>query len=431
VKFCDLTMAYNAKSGGIKTYIEEKRRFLRNDTDHHHLLIIPGKRDRVRRAGRTTTVTVRGYLLPGQDCYRVFLSPVKIRDVLLEEAPDVVELGSYYTEPWAAFSYRRRRRAAGAPCKVGAYFHTDVANAYVAAPLRALAPPWLGELSEALANSVETIADIAGSGAEKYMRYVFALCDVAMAASQTQAQRLRDYGVDQVSVVPMGVDLNTFHPRRRSAALRRQLGAGEGDLVLVYAGRLSREKRVLTLIDAFERLPGELRAQLWLIGDGPLRDEAAAAAAAHSSIKLLAYEADRNRFAAMLASADAYLTAGPFETFALSTVEAQACGLPTIGVAAGALRERVPDGLGLLGPVDDADAMARNIIAVLSARSEISQRARAHAERNFNWRDAFDRLLQCYGGENNRDLCSETAGNVSAGAGPGNKARLGAPQGPD
>jgi alpha-1,6-mannosyltransferase len=393
MKFCDITMAYNATSGGIKTYIDEKRRFLRANTDHEHLLIIPGKRDRVRRSGRTTTVTLRGPLLPGQDSYRVFLSPAKIRQVLMEEAPEVIELGSYYTEPWAAFSYRRRRRAAGLPCILGAYFHTDVANAYVSAPLRA-ANAWLQDWSEALAIGVEKIADVAAAGAEKYMRYVFEHCDVAMAASDAQARRLLEYGVETVEIVPMGVDLHLFSPRRRSDVVRDEFGAGPETPVLIYAGRLSTEKRVFILIEAFERWARP--AQLWLMGEGPLRDDVAAEAARNPRVKLLPYESDRERFATILASADAYVTAGPFETFGLSTIEAQACGLPVIGVDAGALRERVPEGLGLLGPVDDAAAMAENIARVLDARQDMRRRARGHVERTFSWRRAFERWLACY-----------------------------------
>jgi alpha-1,6-mannosyltransferase len=397
MKFCDLTIAYNAKSGGIKTYIDEKRRFLREHTDHEHLLIIPGKRDRVRRSGRSTTITVRGPLLPGQDAYRVFLSPAPLRDALLREAPDIVELGSYYTEAWAAFSYRRRRQDTGHDCTLGGYFHTDVAEAYVASPLRTLAHDWLDDVSEALASSVESIADIAAAGAERYMRYVFTHCDVPIAASQAQADRLRQYGVERSRVVPMGVDLRLFSPRRRSAAVRAAHGTEDGDTVLIYAGRFSEEKRLFVLIEAFRKLPRRLRAQLWLLGDGPLREDIAAAAAATPAIRLMPYEGERRRFAEVLASADLYVTAGPFETFALSVIEAQACGLPVVGVDAGALRERVAPGLGFLGPADDAEAMAANIVRAVAGRAEISARARAHVEEHFAWRRAFRTLLECYG----------------------------------
>ncbi len=399
MKFCDITMAYNPRSGGIKTYIDEKRRYLRERTDHEHLLIIPGARDRVRRSGRTTTVTIKSPLLPGQDAYRVFVSPAKIREVLRNEAPECVELGSYYTEPWAAFSYRRRRREAGAPCVLSAFFHTDVARAYVAAPLRAAAHNWLQDVSEALITSADKIADIAASGAERYMRYIFRHCDLAFASSPSQAERLNEYGVADVAIVPMGVDLRLFNPRRRSRELRQALGADDDALVLMFAGRLCMEKRVCKLIEALEALPPGLRAQLWLMGDGPQREEVEAAAARNRAIRLFEYEGDRQRFAELLASADIYVSAGPFETFAISVIEAQASGLPVVGVDAGALRERVLDDLGLLGPVDDARAMAANIVRLAPEREAIGARARKHIAERFGWTSALEQLFAYYEAE--------------------------------
>jgi alpha-1,6-mannosyltransferase len=397
MKLCDITMAYNAASGGIRTYIDEKRRFLRENTEHEHLLIIPGKRNRIRRSGRSTTVTLRGPLLPGQKNYRIFLSSAAIKEVLREEQPDIIELGSYYTEPWAAFNHRRRQREAGRACIIGGYFHTDVAEAYVASPLRSVAQSWAEDVGEGLASAVEKIADIAAAGAEKYMRHVFEGCDVRMAASPSQADRLRSYGVENVNVVPLGVDLKLFSPRRADAELRAKCGAGEDALVLIYAGRLCNEKRVLMLIEAFERLPAALNARLWLVGDGPLRDEAKAAAGGNSAIRVFPYQSSRERFAAMLASADLYVTAGPFETFGLSVIEAQASGLPVVGVDGGALRERVAPGLGLLAPVDDAAAFADSIVRAAPQRHAMGAAARAHVERHFSWSAAFANWLGCYG----------------------------------
>jgi alpha-1,6-mannosyltransferase len=396
MKFCDITMAYNAKSGGIKTYIDEKRRFLRENTDYEHLLIVPGARDRVRKSGRATTVTIRSPLLPGQTAYRVFLTPTKIKQVLLEEAPDIVELGSYYTEPWAAFAYRRRVREAGGNCLLSAYFHTDVAKAYVAAPMRAAAYNWLNDVSEALATGVEKLADVAATGAQRYIRYVFSHCDLKFAASPSQAARLEEYGVDEVEIVPMGVDLKLFSPRKRSAAVRAQCGANENTTVLMFAGRLCAEKRVLTIIKAFEALPPEMPAQLWLMGDGPQRTDVEGAAARNPNIRLFDYEADRARFAELLASADIYVSAGPFETFGISVLEAQASGLPIVGVNAGALRERVLPGLGALGPVDDAEAMAANVVHAAQQRASIEPRARAHIAEHFSWSKALTKLLASY-----------------------------------
>jgi alpha-1,6-mannosyltransferase len=396
MKFCDLTIAYNERSGGIRTYIDEKRRYLRERTDHEHLLIVPGGEDRIERRGRSTTIYVDSPLLPNQDNYRYFRRPDKLKELLVEHMPDIVELGSYYLCPWAAFAYRDFLQKDGRNCLIGCYFHTDVAQAYVGAPLRAMAHEWLDDWSESLAALGERLADIAASGVEKYIGTIFERCDLAMVPSAAQAARLREYGVEQVQVVPLGVDLQLFHPSHRSEELRTRYGAGPDCLALIFAGRLSAEKRVLTLVEALERLPAELNAVLWIAGHGPLHDELEAIAGRSRSLHLLPYQTDRAEFARLLASADIYVTAGPHETFGLSVIEAQASGLPVVGVNAGALRDRVANGLGHLGPVDDAQAMADNIVRAAAARAAISERARRYVEQQFGWDATFRKLLDCY-----------------------------------
>jgi alpha-1,6-mannosyltransferase len=397
MRFCDVTIAYNESSGGIRTYLDEKRRYLLEHTLHEHLLIVPGARDRVERTGRATTVWIASPLLPNQDSYRYFARPDRIAALLHERRPDVVELGSYYLCPWAVFAYREDLRKDGLGCVVGCYFHTDVAEAYVGAPLRALAHDRLAERGDLLASLGAKLADLAALGVEKYIGAVFARSDLALVPSAAQAARLREYGVERATVVPLGTDLELFHPRRCSAEVRARHGAGARDLVLIYAGRLSTEKRVLTLVEALDRLPPDLSATLWIAGEGPLREELAARAARHPRLRLLPYQSDRAEFARLLASADVYVTAGPHETFALSVIEAQACGLPVVGVAAGALIERVPEGLGFLGPEGDAQTMADNIVRAAAERVTIGPRARRHIEQHFGWDSTFRTLLAAYG----------------------------------
>ena len=76
-----------------------------------------------------------------------------------------------------------------------------------------------------------------------------------------------------IAVVPTGVDLARFQPGDVGAA-RRQLGLDPRDMIVLYVGRLDREKSVDLILLAFERVAGTVsRARLVLVGDGTQREE--------------------------------------------------------------------------------------------------------------------------------------------------------------
>ena len=396
MKFCDITIAYNENSGGIRTYIDQKINYLLNETSHDHLLIIPGPEDSVVQNGRSTQVTIESPLLPSQDDYRFFLRPDKIVDALKIYLPDIVELASYYVAPWSVFSYRKHLLKNNKNCIIGCYFHSDVANAYVSAPIRALTHDWFSNFSDTLTELGEKLADIAESKVENYIGSIFKNCDISLASSSIQANRLKEHGVSDIKVIPLGVDTETFHPHRRSNELRSVYGASVDNIVLTYAGRLSYEKHLDTIINAFLQLPSELNALLWFIGEGPQHEEIEALTKHIHSFRLIPFQKSKLDLACLLASADIYVTAGAHETFGLSVIEAQACGLPVVGVEAGALRERVPIDLGYLGPVNDIESMSNNIQLAARHRRIISSKARDYVIQKFSWAASFSKLVEIY-----------------------------------
>jgi alpha-1,6-mannosyltransferase len=81
------------------------------------------------------------------------------------------------------------------------------------------------------------------------------------------------------------------------------------------------------------------------------------------------------------------------ETFGISIIEAQASGLPVVGVAAGAMIDRVSNEVGRLGPVGDSAAMAANILSVWNGnRRAMADQARAHALQ-FSWDSSMEALF--------------------------------------
>ncbi|HIG73840.1 MAG TPA: glycosyltransferase [Bacteroidetes bacterium] len=376
---CDLTHAYHPTSGGIRTFIDLKRRYLLEHTPHRHVLIVPGERDEVEQGDRWTTIRIRSPLLPGGSTYRVFTSPGLVRDALEMTSPDVVELNTYYMpqEYRPAFAYRNAARAAGREVAAGVHYHTDFADSYVAA--------YTGPLSGALTPL-----------ARRYVRRILKRADFAMTLAPMFVEQLAGFGVEDVELVPQFVDLDLFHPTKASAAMRERAGAGPDDLLMAYLGRFDSEKHVDTLVEMVRQLPAEPRPVLFMAGAGPDREKLEAAASQTDRLVVSPYLQGKDDVATLLASADVYVTAGPHEVAAFSVVEAQAAGLPVVGVDAGGLRDRVHDGLGYLVPVDDAAAMAQRVSEAYRQRAAMGTRVREYVEKHYSWTRCYAQVVAAY-----------------------------------
>lgn len=372
--FCDLTQSWSDVGGGVRTYLLHKRRHILEQTPHRHLVIIPGERDSVFEEERAITVTIRSPAVPGSPHYRLMLRNGAVRRALEQYRPDLIECQDAYNLPWAAIAYRRRHPDTAL---VAAYM-TDFPTVYVERPLRKF-------VTQPVANLLSRICYAYCGALYRKFDSVFALSENGGAA------KLRSLGVNIVDIVPLGVELGEFGPNRRDPALRAKLGLSEEQPLLIYVGRLDGEKKPDVVVDAFCRLPEALNAKLVLLGEGPLRAEIEAIG--DPRIVMPGYVRNRAELARWLASADVYVSAMADETFGISIIEAQASGLPVVGVAAGAMLDRVSNDMGRLGPVGDAAGMSANILAVLKGdRQALAEAARSHALQ-FSWERSMAALF--------------------------------------
>lgn len=378
MKLCGLTQSYAPTGGGVRTMLHAQRDWFQA-RGMQHVMIVPAADDSVMRDGTVTTYTVASPLLPGSAAYRLLYRSDKVMRILRAEMPDVIEVHCAYNLPWTAFWHRRRHGGI-----VSGVYMTDLPIAYVETPLRKRA-------GRNLAAGARRLT-------ERYLQALYSRCDVAIAISPAMRDRLRDIGVTDPHCVPLGVDLETFSPACRSTDLRESMGAGEADFVIVYAGRLDAEKQPDVVFDAFEQLPPELNARLVMAGDGPLRETLAHRAARNPRVRLSPFIQDRRELASLLASCDLYASAMAHETFGLSVIEAQACGLPVVGVRAGAMVDRVRDGAdGFLVDPDSPAAMAQRIARTPRADwRTMGARAHARVTAEFSWSRTFETLLKIY-----------------------------------
>ena len=371
---CDLTQSWSAVGGGVGTYLRHKRRHILANTAHRHLLIVPGEIDEVVEDGRTITATVASPKVPGSPTYRLLLRSWQVRRLLQQFKPDLIECQDAYNLPWAAIGHAAKHPGTAL---VAAYM-TDFPTVYVERPFAKV-------IGKTLAGTASRLCYWYCGKLYRHFDLIYALSENGGAA------KLRDLGLEPVEVVPLGVELGEFSPDRRDPALRRKLGVADSAPLLIYAGRLDSEKRAQAVVDAFRLLPDGLGAHLVLLGDGPLREQFLELN--QPRLHAPGYVKGRGELARWLASADLYVSGMADETFGISIIEAQASGLPVVGVAAGAMVDRVHDDIGRLGPVGDSAAMAANILELWDGDHRAMRgRASIHA-RQFGWDKSMDILF--------------------------------------
>lgn len=325
----DVCAFYSPWGGGVKTYVERKLQLARPG-QLEITLVVPGDADRtIAHPSGGRIVMLRSPCLPVDRRYRYFDDERALHAALDRLAPDVVEVGS----PWG--SPRMVARWRGSALR-SLFMHAD--------PVAAYAYRWLGPL---LARSA---IDSLCYPFWQHLRRLDEAFDVVVSASPGLSARLVEQGLRKVTTVPMGVEPNVFGPRRRDPSLRAQMlaccGLPPSATLLVGAGRLSEEKRWPMVIEAAARAGRDVPVGLMLFGDGRARAAVARAAARHPNVRLEQPVGERAAFAAILASADAYVHGCEAETFCLVAAEARASGLPLIVPDAGGAFDQLQPGQG-------------------------------------------------------------------------------------
>ena len=188
-----------------------------------------------------------------------------------------------------------------------------------------------------------------------------------------------------------GVDVTRFTPEKADP------GAFPGELKILYAGRLTREKGVELLAESFLRARKvEPRLHLLLAGGGPEEGELRARLGEH--VTFLGW-LEGEDLARAYASADLFLFCSRTDTYGQVVIEAAASGLPAVAVGEGgpaALVENRHTGI-LCGP--DADHLAGAVLQ-LAASPTLRRRlgeAAVRGARSRSWERALEQLAAGYG----------------------------------
>ena len=187
---------------------------------------------------------------------------------------------------------------------------------------------------------------------------------VVTTPSETAAKIMRQNGfTTPVKAISCGIDLSRFHPDVGMGrdAIRARYGLDPERILLLYVGRLDREKRLEVLIRALHHL-GRPEVQLGIAGHGRALEELQDLAQELNlgdQVVFTGFVPDPD-LPSLLNSADIFAMPSEAETQSIATLEAMACSLPILASNARALPELVKSGLNgyLFNNGDAADAAA-------------------------------------------------------------------------
>lgn len=222
--------------------------------------------------------------------------------------------------------------------------------------------------------------------------------DVLFTQSAEDAQAARDLGLCRGGVIEAignGVDPVRFRPADAADLarhrLRAELGAGDGDVVILMIGRLVAEKGYPELFAAVK----DVNARLWVVGNRLKSDHAASVDDAiarveadpdlSQRISFLGYRGDVD---ALLRAADIFTLPSHREGMPRSIIEAMMSGLPVVATHIRGSREEVLDGeTGFLVPVRDAGrltAALQRLVTDGRLRSRLGAAGRQRALAQFD-----------------------------------------------
>jgi glycosyltransferase involved in cell wall biosynthesis len=228
-----------------------------------------------------------------------------------------------------------------------------------------------------------------------YLRGIHNAAHLNLCPSTETLKDLRSHGFERVRWWRRGIDTTRFTPGPRSEALRARLTDGNpDDLLVLYVGRHSPEKRLDLIRDPLFSAPG---VRLAMVGGGP----------SHEQLRRH-FRGTPTTFPGFLKgqelvdayrAADVFLFPSTTETFGLVALEAMACGVPVIAANTGGVLDIIKDGENglLFNPErpEEIGALVGRLRQEPGLRERLAQDGLSHA-RGRSWQATMDQLIDYY-----------------------------------
>jgi Glycosyltransferase len=393
-----------------------------NRRERYVRLIVPGENTAIEEVGDFGRIYYikAGYSPVFDKRYRLMLpwktymmegSPIK--EILREEAPDIIEIGEKYTLSLMAGLLRKRiinvSRKRPMLVHLSCERMDDNVSSFISAGRiskwfcrRYMGTYNLPMFDFHLANSTYTAQEMfdAVSSGDNLTRSD-AILNFAWRFLRAPKVALKD----RVFINPCGVDNQTFTAQRtclpKRADILKECGLSNRSHLLLYAGRISPEKNAGLLIEMMKILQTDTSADFRLLvaGAGPNLEKFTSDAEnlKPGAITVLGHINDKEKLADLFANCDVFIHPNPREPFGITPLEAMASGLPVVAPnAGGVLSYATRENAWLAEPLAESFAAAvRDVFSDKAVRKTKVAKALETAQ-NYAWEASTDAAFALY-----------------------------------
>lgn len=382
----DCNNFWSPSGGGVRRYHLEKMEFYKKCADVRYSFVMHDNRTFTEQIGENAFIEhLKVPKVMGNWEYRYLTSSAPLKPVLKRINPEVIEVGSPYFMPGIVHKIVSSNLPA---TKVFGYWHADFPVTYARRFLEPFSTK-AGALGEKMAW--------------KHARKHYNRMAGVFVGSELVMKRMNANGILNTHYLPLGVNSEVFHPRKKNEELILALKKGNTErLFLFFPHRFSKEKGLDILLKAYPLLCRSLAYEpvLVIAGKGPYEGLARSASEQYEFVHLKGFIGDRETMAAYYGSADLGFALSKWETFGLSLLESLSSGLPMIAANDGAAYEHIQkSGAGLVLNERTPDGLAKAIVdfSNIKGKEEMKSKARRYAEQ-FSWEACFEKQLAAYKG---------------------------------
>lgn len=346
------TDLFYQNASGSANFVQRLTKGLVSD-GHEVFLIAPSKQfnNTVTKENGITVYGIRSVIIPDIIYPANFRIPVtagstKIRTIIEEVKPDVINIQDHFMIGSKA---AKEGKKLGIPLVGTNHFMPENFIHYLYPP--AFAKKLIKKL------------------AWKAFARVYKQFDVITTPTKTAVDLIRDLGLkNPIISISCGVDLDRFNPRNNGDYLKKRYNIKSSESIVLFVGRLDKEKRIDVLLKAFSKIPATALAKLVIAGTGTERlnlVKLAKKLGIDKNVIFTGFVPDKD-LPFLYRIADVFAIASIAELQSIATMEAMASGLPILAAKVMALPELVYHGKnGFLFDEGDTEMLTAQILKII------------------------------------------------------------------